>query len=397
MTRTLQIAIVLTCFAVFAIEPTVAADPAPAKSATAVPSKAPAMNIEQKSFGQIPQGQAGEGEEVTLFTLKNKNGVVLRLINYGAAIQSLEMPDRDGKPANIMLGFDDLAGYLKHKAHFGCTIGRFGNRIAKGKFTLDGKEHALATNNGPNHLHGGPGGFDRVIWKAEPMSTTAGPGVKFTYTSKDGEEGYPGTLETTVVYTLSDKDEVTIDYTAKTDKPTVVNLTNHAYWTLGGVGSGSVLGTEVMLNADKYLAVDNTMIPTGKLADVSGTMDFTKPKKINTDIAALKKGNDKGGYDHCYVLKKLAGKDVPQLAARAKDPKSGRVMEILTDEPAIQFYTGNFLDGDAINGGHKQHEAFCLETQHYPDSPNQPSFPTTTLKPGETYRQTTVHRFSVEK
>lgn len=364
-----------------------------AKAKLNAQSEKTAMKVEQSSFGKTP-----EGETVTVFTLKNQDGVVLRLINYGAAIQSLKVPDRNGKPVEMQLGFDNLEGYLKHGAHFGCTIGRYANRIAKGKFTLDGKEYTLAKNNGPNHLHGGPTGFDRRVWKAEPREATNGSSVKFTYRSKDGEEGYPGNLDVTVLYTLTTGNEVTIDYTATTDKKTVCNLTNHTYWNLGGPQSGQVLDTVLMVNADKYLEVDDTLIPTGKLLDVKGTpLDFTKPKPIGADIAELKKGNENGGYDHCYVLRKTAGGESTQLAARATSPKTGITMEVYTDEPGVQLYTGNFLNGDPVNGGFKQHEAFCLETQHYPDSPNRPEFPSTTLEPGQTYRQTTVHEFSVSK
>ncbi|MDZ4817470.1 MAG: aldose epimerase family protein [Planctomycetota bacterium] len=392
MTRKHVFAILMTSVVLSQMPACSSAEPLDKPAVASTESKP--MNIEQSSFGKTADGQP-----ITLYTLKNKNGLILRLINYGAAIQSLETPDKNGKLANVMLSFDDITGYEKHKAHFGCTIGRFGNRIAHGKFTLDGKEYSLAkNNNGVHHLHGGPMGFDRVVWKGEPIEVPGGSGVRFTYLSKDGEEGYPGNMQVTVVYSLNDKNEVTIDYTATTDKTTVANLTNHSYWTLGGIGSGPVLDHEVTLNAEQYLDVDDGFIPTGKLLEVKGTkMDFTKPKKIGAQIAEFKPGNDKGGYDHCYVLRKLRGQEVPQLAARVKDPNSGRVMEILTTEPAIQFYTGNFLDGDPINGGFKQHEAFCLETQHYPDSPNQPSFPTTTLRPNETYHTQTVHRFSAEK
>jgi len=389
------------CFLARAAEPAAAA---PAKNAAQVKSlsqaKAPAQSksaaapsahtIMHKPFGETTAGQP-----VTLYTLTNANHVTVNLIDFGAALQSVLVPDKNGKAENITLGFNDIAGYEKHGAHFGCTVGRYANRIAKGRFKLDGKEYTLATNNGPNHLHGGPGGFDRVMWKAEPLPGKNG--VKFTYRSKDGEEGYPGNLDLTVVYTLSDKNELTIDYQAVTDKATVVNLTNHGYWNLGGVGSGPVLDHELQLHADEYLLVDQTLIPTGEYGKAAGgVMDFTKPMAIGSRIAELKKGNPNGGYDHCYVIRNSNPK-TPVAAAKVTDPKSGRVMEILTTEPGIQFYTGNFLDGSKENGGNKQHEAFCLETQHYPDSPNQPKFPTTTLKPGEALHTTTVHKFSVVK
>lgn len=355
------------------------------------PAKASPMSITTESFGTTP-----EGAEVHRYSMTNANGLKLSLIDYGAAIQSIQVPDREGKLAEIQLNFADLAGYLKHKAHFGCTIGRFGNRIAKGKFTLDGEEYSLPINNGPNSLHGGPNGFDRVVWQAEPFEQATGRGVKFSYTSPDGEAGYPGNLTVRVTYTLTDANELRIDYAATTDKATVLNLTNHTYWNLGGTNSGDVLGYQLQLHADKYLAVDATLIPTGELVAVKGgAMDFTKAKAIGKDIAELK-DESKGmrGYDHCYVVDGKPGTLRP--AAKAHDPQSGRVMEIFTTEPAIQFYTSNFLDGGEVNGGYEQHSALCLETQHYPDSPNQPSFPSTVLRPGEKFESTTVHKFSVE-
>ncbi len=353
------------------------------------------------SFGKLTTG-----EEVTKYTIDNGN-MKLNLIDYGAAMQSVIVPDKNGKSENITLGFDNIEGYLNHKAHYGCTIGRYGNRIAKGKFSLNGKEYTLATNNGPNHLHGGPGGFDRVMWKAKPLGHVLGTGVWYTYHSKDGEEGYPGNLEVTVMYILTMQNEVIIDYSAKTDKDTVINLTNHAYWNLGGVGSGNVTSGDVLdsvlqIDADKYLPVDATSIPTGELAPVAGTkMDFTKPMALGARINQFKEAtvgkpaNPNGGYDHCYVIRNSDAKK-PVLAAKIRDPESGRTLEILTTEPGIQLYTGNFLDGGEINGGVKQHHAFCLETQHYPDSPNQPNFPTTTLKAGDTFHSVTIHRFGVE-
>jgi aldose 1-epimerase len=353
--------------------------------------KEPGMTTVAKSFGATPAG-----DEVTQYTITNAEGSVLKLITYGATVQSLEVPDRDGKLANVNTGFDTLEKYLKHKAHFGGTVGRFANRIAKGRFTLDGKEYKLATNNGPNHLHGGPSGFDSRVWKAEPTVSPTGHGVKFTYTSKDGEEGYPGMLTVNVTYSLTNDDELKIEYSATTDKTTIVNLTNHCYWNLGGAGSGEILDHEIMINADQWIPVDEASIPTGDLAAVEGTpMDFTKPRKIGEKISEAPHAKDgPEGYDHCYVLRGQEGK--LELAARVTDPKSGRQMEVWTTEPGIQFYTGNYLDGDPINGGHQQHTAFCLETQHYPDSPNQPNFPSTVLKPGETYKQTTVHKFSAK-
>lgn len=352
---------------------------------------APMLNVESKPFGKTK-----DGREVTVFTLTNSRGIKVRMIDYGATVISVETPDKAGKTANITLGFPTLAGYLERHPYFGSTVGRYGNRIAGGKFKLDGKEYSLATNNGPNHLHGGIKGFDAVMWKGAPVKTPDSVGVKFTYTSIDGEEGYPGKLDVMATYTLTANNELRIDYEAKTDKPTVVNLTNHAYWNLAGAGSGTILKHELTLAADKYLPIDDTSIPTGKLADVKGTpFDFTTPHAIGERIDEVKKDPHKTkGYDHCFVLRGQQGK--LELAAKAKDPASGRVMEIFTTEPGVQLYCGNFLGGGAGEGGYKQHEAFCLETQHYPDSPNQPSFPSTVLKPGETYRSTTVHKFSVE-
>jgi aldose 1-epimerase len=360
-----------------------------AKPSTEKPSD---MTIEKTAFGKTKDGVA-----VDLYTIKNKHGLVLKMTNYGATVVDMETPDKNGKLANIQLSFPKLDGYLQRHPYFGSTVGRYGNRIAKGKFTIGDNQYTLATNNDVNHLHGGKVGFDAVVWKAEPVKTADAQGIKFSYTSKDGEEGYPGNLDTTVTYWLTDNDELAIEYEATTDKPTVVNLTNHCYWNLGGAGSGDILKTELMINADKYLPIDETSIPTGELADVEGTaMDFRKPTPIGERIDELKKPpHTTKGYDHCYVLKNHDGKLA--LAAKAKDPSSGRVMEIYTTEPGIQLYCGNFLDGSEGNGGFKQHEAFCLETQHFPDSPNRSDFPSTLLEPGKTFKSKTVHKFSVEK
>jgi aldose 1-epimerase len=341
-------------------------------------------------------GKTADGQEVKVHTLANLHGLRVRLIDYGATLISVETPDRSGKNANITLGFKTLDGYLQRHPFFGSTAGRYANRIAGGKFTLDGKTYTLATNNGPNHLHGGKKGFDAVLWKPEPVTGPDFVGVKFSYISPDGEEGYPGTLNATVTYTLSNANVLRFEYAATTDKPTVVNLTNHTYWNLSGAGSGDILGHELMLAADKYLPIDDTSIPTGELASVKGTpFDFTTPHMIGERIGELKKDPHKTkGYDHCFVLRGQQSK--LELAARVREPKSGRVMEVYTTEPGVQLYCANFLGGETA-GGYKQHDAFCLETQHYPDSPNKPEFPSTVIRPGETYRTTTEHRFSVDK
>lgn len=346
--------------------------------------------MSSQSFGKTP-----DGVETHLYTIKNSSGASLQVTDYGARIVAVNVPDRSGKLANVNLGFDSLEKYLAHTAYFGCTTGRYANRIAKGRFTLDGTEYRLATNGGANHIHGGRVGFDKRVWNATPVSGPNGSGVKFTYKSPDGEEGFPGTLDTTVTISLSADNAVRIEYLATTDKPTVLNLTNHAYWNLAGAGSGPILKHILTLQTDQYLDVDAGLIPTGKLLPVAGTcMDFTSPHEIGARIAETKKGESPAGYDHCYVLKSRGTE--PALAARVHDPASGRVMEVLTTEPGVQLYTANFLDGKPQNGGHQQHTAFCLETQHYPDSPNRPEFPTVVLKPGETFRSTTVYRFSAK-
>lgn len=368
----------------------------PSSEPTAPTTDKPEGNATMK-IETSPFGKTADGQPATLYTCVNANGLKLAMTDFGATVVSLETPDRDGKLANITLGFPSLEGYLQRHPYFGSTVGRYGNRIAGGKFSLDDKSYSLATNNGPNHLHGGKKGFDALVWKAESVQTADAVGVKFTLRSPDGDEGYPGNLDVVVTYLLTNKDELKIDYEAKTDAPTVVNLTNHCYWNLGGAGSGKILDHELMVAADKYLAIDATSIPTGELAAVADTpLDFTKPAKIGARIEALKQPpHETKGYDHCYALRGQEGK--LELAARVKDPASGRVMEIMTTEPGIQLYTGNFLDGSESGNKYEQHDAFCLETQHYPDSPNRPAFPTTRLNPGQTFRSTTVHRFSAEK
>lgn len=343
------------------------------------------MQQHEQAFGRTPQGA-----ETRLFTLQ-VGDMTLGLTDYGARIVSLEVPDRQGRQANVTLGFDSVEKYVAHKAYFGCTTGRYANRINQGKFTLNGHHYQLATNNGTSSLHGGNVGFDRHVWQAEPFTTANGLGVRFKRRSPDGEEGYPGNLDVTVTYTLT-AGELRIEYAATTDKPTVLNLTNHAYWNLAG--SGNILAHVLTIPASRFVEVDDQAIPSGRLPEVAGTpLDFNKPTAIGARMAKMKEGvPPPGGYDHCYVIDGTPG--TLRLAARVEDPASGRTMEVLTTEPGVQLYTSNYLDGGAINGGFQQHAALCLETQHFPDSPNQPSFPSTVLNPGQTYRQTTVHRFS---
>jgi aldose 1-epimerase len=342
-------------------------------------------------------GKTKDGTPVDLFVLTNANGVQAKITNYGGIVTELHVPDRDGKLGDVVLGFDNLPSYLAGHPFFGAIAGRVANRIAKGKFTLDGKEYKLAINNGPNSLHGGLQGFDKKVWKAEPIETADAVGVKLSYLSKDGEEGYPGDLSVTVTYALTNQNELRIDYKATTDKATPVNLTNHSYFNLAGAKSGGdVLGHELMLEADNFTPVDDTLIPTGEIKPVKGTpLDFTMPHTIGERIAQIPKSI--GGYDHNFVLngggKKLA------LAARVREPKTGRVLEAYTTEPGVQLYTGNFLDGSSKGKGgvaYNKHAGFCLETQHYPDSINQPKFPSVVLQPAKEYRTTTVYKFSAK-
>ncbi len=348
---------------------------------------------------KMSYGKTEDGTPVDLFVLTNSKGMTVKIITYGGAIAEIWVPDKGGKLADVNLGFDDMKGWQsKGNPFFGCLVGRYGNRIAKGKFTLDGKEYTLAKNNGPNHLHGGVTGFNKAVWKATALvEDKDARGVALTHVSPDGDEGYPGELKATVTYTLTDDNELRLDYKATTDKPTVVNLTNHAYFNLAGHDSGDILGHELTLKAAKITPTDETLIPTGKIESVKGTpYDFTSPKKIGADINKIKA--DPVGYDINYVLD--AGmSDKPALGAIVYEPKSGRVMEMLTTEPGVQFYTGNFLDGTAKGKGgavYNKHAGFCLEAQHFPDSPNQPTFPSVVLRPGKTYTQTTVYRFSTK-
>lgn len=349
------------------------------------------LSVKMEAFGKTDDGVA-----VEQYTLTNAAGATAKIIAYGALLTELDVPDRDGKLGDVVLGFDALKDYLAGHPYFGATVGRVANRIAKGKFTLDGKEYKLAVNNPPNALHGGVKGFDKVVWKAEPKTTPDGPSVQFSYVSKDGEEGYPGTLTATVTYTLTNDNAVRLDYTATTDKATPVNLTNHSYFNLGGTKSGDILNHELTIFADKYTPADNTFIPTGELKPVEDTpFDFTKPRRIGERIDQLK--GEPGGYDLNYVLNRED--KGPTLAARVTEPKTGRIMEVFTTEPGIQFYTGNFLDGKQTGRGgvvYKKHWGFCLEAQHFPDSVHRNNFPSMILKPGETYKQTTIYKFSAK-
>ncbi|HLY16991.1 MAG TPA: aldose epimerase family protein [Bryobacteraceae bacterium] len=342
-----------------------------------------------REFGKLPSG-----ETVELYTLKNPKGVAAGISTYGAVVVSLKVPDRAGALGDVVLGFDDFNGYLTPPPYFGAVVGRYGNRIAHAQFVLDGVTYHLAKNDGDNTLHGGKRGFDKVIWKAKP---NGGQSLELTYLSKDGEEGYPGNLSVTVVYTLTDDNELLIDYSATTDKDTVLNLTNHSYFNLAGQGEGDILGHRLAIKAGRFTPVDEGLIPTGELRSVEGTpLDFRQSHAIGERIDSTDEQIVLGrGYDHSFVLDRTG--DGLSLAARVADPKSGRVMEVLTTQPAVQFYTGNFLDGTIHGKGGKvygRRSALCLETQHYPDSPNHPDFPTTELKPGQQYHTTTVYRFS---
>ncbi len=343
---------------------------------------------------KTPWGKTSEGVPVDLYTLTNARGMTAKIMTYGAILTELHAPDRTGKMGDVVLGFSTLNGYLKGHPFFGATVGRYANRIARGKFTLDGKAYTLAANNAPNHLHGGTKGFDKKVWKAAPVKRSDGPAIRFTLTSPDGEEGYPGTLQVAVVYTLTNKNALRIDYSATTDKGTPVNLTNHSYFNLAGKGDvGNHVAT---LDAARYTPVDETSIPTGQIAPVAGTpFDFSRPHRLGERIEKI--GNTPSGYDHNYV-KNGGGKFA--RAATVYEPTTGRVLTMYTSEPGFQLYTGNFLDGTLTgkNGVvYKKHTAFCLEAQHYPDSPNRPHFPTAILRPGQTYRQRTEYVFSTRK
>jgi aldose 1-epimerase len=359
----------------------------------------PAMANEVQKPTEEIYGKMPDGQEVKIFTLANSNGLRARVTEYGAILVSMETPDKSGKTADLTHGYDTLAGWLTNDSYLGATVGRFGNRIKDGKFTLDGKEYSLATNNDPGgipcHLHGGVKGFDKVLWSGK---ITPENGVEFTYISKDGEEGYPGTLTVHVTYTLTAKNELKWEAKATTDAPTILNLVHHSYWNLSGNPTTLINDHVLTLNAGKYLPTNIGLIPTGEIDPVAGTpLDFTKPTaigaRIDEDFEALKFA---GGYDHAWVL--TNGKGV-RLAARLEDPKSGRVMEVFSDQLAIQFYGGNFLDGTTAGKGgvaYAKRTALCLETEGFPDAPNHPSFPSAVLRPGETYRHTMIHQFSTK-
>jgi aldose 1-epimerase len=344
-----------------------------------------------------PYGQMPDGTRIELFTLANPDGVVVRILTFGAIVASLEAPDRDGICRNVVLGHADLAGYVADTAHFGATIGRYANRIAGGRFSLDGVPYQLECNNPPNALHGGLRGFDKVVWSAEASAGTAA--VTLRHRSVHGDQGYPGTLDVAMTYALSNDNVLSIDYAATTDRPTIVNLTNHSYFNLAGEGTSDVYGHELEIAADAFTPVDATLIPTGEMRAVSGTpFDFRAPLSIGARLRDADDQLQRGrGYDHNFVLRGTAG--TLRAAARLRDPSSGRVLEISTTEPGIQVYSGNFLNGSLVGPSrrcYRQGDGLCLETQHFPDSPNQPNFPSTVLRPGHVFRSTTVWRFCTD-
>ncbi|HEX7025187.1 MAG TPA: aldose epimerase family protein [Gemmatimonadales bacterium] len=349
-------------------------------------------SLERSPFGAMP-----DGTPVELFTFRNAQGTGLRAMTYGAAIVSLSVPDRDGSPADVVLGFDSLSGYLSHSSYFGAIVGRYANRIRNGRFTLDGRTHRLALNDGPNHLHGGIRGFDKVVWRAEPFRSDRGQGLLLRHSSPDGDEGYPGTLTVEVRYLLTDADELVVDYEAATDAPTPVNLTQHCFFNLAG--KGDILGHQLMLAADAFTPVGATLIPTGEIAPVADTpLDFRTPVAIGARIASADPQlRHAGGYDHNFVLRRIG--PGPVHAARVVEPTTGRTLDVSTTEPGLRFYSGNFLDGTLTGKGGRRYgprAGFCLETQHFPDSPNQPRFPSTILRPGERYRSRTVFAFGIQ-
>ena len=361
----------------------------------------PRRPLMRTRISRLPFGTTADAKPVELFTLTNAHDVEVRAMTYGATIVWLHAPDREGHLDDIVLGYPTLAGYLAQSPYFGAIVGRYGNRIAKGRFTLDGKAYQLATNNGPNHLHGGVKGFDKVVWSAEPAETDSSATVTFSYVSPAGEEGYPGTLRARVTYTLTDRNELRVDYLATTDQATPVNLTQHSYFNLAGAGTRDILAHELMIAADRYTPVDATLIPTGEIAAVAGTpFDFRTPTAIGARIGQSDVQLQHGkGYDHNWVLNRAgAAEGALVLAARVTEPTTGRTLDVFTTEPGIQFYSGNFLDGTITgkDGRVYQHRyGFCLETQHFPDSPNHPNFPSTILRPGREYRSTTVFQFGI--
>ena len=351
--------------------------------------------MQKKPFGIAPGGK-----QIYIYTLDNRNECTATFINYGASLVSLAMPDRNGRFGDVVLGFATLDEYVQNPFFIGNTIGRYGNRIAKGRFRLNGKDYTLPKNNGENHLHGGPKGFFKKVWEEKQSISSNGEGIMFSYLSPDGEEGYPGNLSVDVTFVLTPENALQIDYRATTDQETVLNLTNHSYFNLAGEGSGTILNHKLMINADHFTPVDETLIPTGEIRTVENTpLDFRKAtvigERIEDPYEQMRLG---GGYDHNFVLNRKDNS--PTLVASVLDPKSGRIMEVWTSEPGMQFYSGNFLDGSMHGKNGKPHErrtAFCLETQHFPDSPNQPKFPSTVLKPGDEYRSTTIYKFLMEQ
>src|SRR5579863_9202126 len=394
--------LILVCLAAFAPGCESGSTPASNPSSSASTPKTTLSNRPESSTPLLvriqsePFGETKDGMPVTRYLLANEHGMTVSIIDYGAIVMSIELPDRQKKVANVALGFPTVDGYLGKDPYFGCICGRYANRIAKGKFKLNGKQYTLAVNDGPNHLHGGLKSFSDVVWHSRavpPPADGKSAGVELMYESADGEEGYPGTVKTTVIYTLTDTNELRIDYRAVCDKPTIINLTSHIYWNLHGAGTRDIYDHRLTLNADRFLPVDSTLIPTGEEKPVKGTaMDFTSPARMGARLDEVDGGDGLKGYDHCFVLNPRTD-PLKQPAARVEDPDSGRVLEIFTTEPGIQFYTANHLTGKPEDGGFKQHTAFCLECQHFPDSPNHPSFPSTVLDPDKPYMQTTIHRF----
>lgn len=385
MSRVLQIGLLTTALS---LATSSRAGVAEAYAATRAEDRS--AGVEKSTLGCMP-----DGTEVDQYTLSNTSGLEVKVMTYGATITSVKVPDREGNFQNITLYLDSLEDYLRGHPLFGSLVGRYANRIAGAKFTLDGVQYTLTANAGSNHIHGGKQGFQKLVWKAAPVRDTESVGVELWHTSPDGHEGYPGTLAVKVTYKLTNDNQLQMEYVAQTDKPTHVNLTNHAYWNLAGAGSGDVLGHLLMLNADRYLPTDEKKIPLGQLRSVKGTtMDFTQPQPIGSRIDQVENSN----YDHCYVLNKKPQERL-SLAARVVEPASGRVMEVYTTQPGVQLYTAKGLSSRFKAGGvaYGPYHGFCLETQHFPDSPNRPEFPSTVLRPGETYRHTTIHKFSVRR